>query len=237
MIKFNPTVCERMGHYVYCLIDPRDKYLFYIGKGVNNRVFAHVNDALETSDNSDKLDHIRDIHLDNLQVEHRIIKHGLSEEEAFLVESALIDFSEINGMELTNAVRGHHSDIVTIEEAVHRYSPELIDELKHDCVIININKAYRKGMSFEEIYTTAKEKWVIAESKRTSLEYALIEFKGRIVAVFQPYEWYSTIDDKNGRLKWGFNGNIITDGPVYEMYFNKGTDKEFGSQNPIRYKL
>jgi hypothetical protein len=44
---FSQKVQEELGYYVYCLVDPRDKKIFYVGKGVENRVFAHVNDALE----------------------------------------------------------------------------------------------------------------------------------------------------------------------------------------------
>ena len=29
------------GHYVYALVDPRDEKVFYIGKGIENRVFSH----------------------------------------------------------------------------------------------------------------------------------------------------------------------------------------------------
>ena len=48
MIKnFSPEVCEKLGYYVYRLIDPRNGQTFYIGKGKGNRVFAHVECALK----------------------------------------------------------------------------------------------------------------------------------------------------------------------------------------------
>ena len=48
--QFSQKVQEELGYYVYCLVDPRDKRVFYVGKGVGNRVFAHANDALELED-------------------------------------------------------------------------------------------------------------------------------------------------------------------------------------------
>lgn len=38
---FNPEVCEELEYYVYRLVDPRNGQTFYVGKGKNNRVFAH----------------------------------------------------------------------------------------------------------------------------------------------------------------------------------------------------
>jgi uncharacterized protein len=38
MREFSKAVCERIGFYVYVLKDPRTSIIFYIGKGVGNRV-------------------------------------------------------------------------------------------------------------------------------------------------------------------------------------------------------
>lgn len=35
--SFSPEVCEKLGYYVYRLIDPRNGQTFYIGKGKGNR--------------------------------------------------------------------------------------------------------------------------------------------------------------------------------------------------------
>ncbi|MFT6333014.1 MAG: hypothetical protein ACJAW3_001364 [Lentimonas sp.] len=39
--KFKKEVSEVLGVYVYCLVDPRNKKVFYVGKGSNNRAFQH----------------------------------------------------------------------------------------------------------------------------------------------------------------------------------------------------
>ena len=48
--QFSQKVQEELKCYVYCLVDPRDRKIFYIGKGVGNRVFAHAYAALESED-------------------------------------------------------------------------------------------------------------------------------------------------------------------------------------------
>ena len=39
---FTPFVEEQLGSYVYLLTDPRNGEIFYVGKGLGNRVFAHA---------------------------------------------------------------------------------------------------------------------------------------------------------------------------------------------------
>ncbi|CDF99459.1 Putative uncharacterized protein [Avibacterium paragallinarum JF4211] len=38
---FSTGVIEKIGYYIYCLVDPRNQNIFYVGKGKGNRVFQH----------------------------------------------------------------------------------------------------------------------------------------------------------------------------------------------------
>jgi len=105
--EFSAAVIEKLEYYVYLLIDPETDNVFYVGKGIGNRIFAHLNHALTSPQESDKLDKIRSIQSKGLQVKHVIHRHGLTEKEAFEVEASLIDYIGIAG--LTNIVQGHHS--------------------------------------------------------------------------------------------------------------------------------
>ena len=92
------------GYYVYALIDPRDNKVFYIGKGIGNRVFSHEIESGRLSD-SEKKKHrqIRDIEANGYSVTRVIVNWGLSENEAFAAEATLINL--LNRMPNINLTR------------------------------------------------------------------------------------------------------------------------------------
>jgi len=75
LTSFTPEVAEKLKTYVYRLIDPRNGETFYVGKGQDNRVFAHIREQVD-EDPSNKLRRIRDIHLAGFEVAHVIHRHG-----------------------------------------------------------------------------------------------------------------------------------------------------------------
>jgi len=85
MIQFSQAVIDRIGYYVYLLTDPRNGQLFYVGKGNGNRVFAHVSEAIHNPRETDKIERIRRIRRSGREVRYDILRHGLTEKEAFEV--------------------------------------------------------------------------------------------------------------------------------------------------------
>ena len=52
---FSELAKEKLKYYVYSLSDPRNGEIFYIGKGINNRVFEHELEVLSNSNEKDKI--------------------------------------------------------------------------------------------------------------------------------------------------------------------------------------
>lgn len=91
MKQFDTLTQGKLQYYVYCLIDPDTDKPFYVGKGKGNRVFEHAMGAIKGSKESDKIGKINAIRCAGMRVKHVIIRHGLTENEAFKIESTLID--------------------------------------------------------------------------------------------------------------------------------------------------
>ncbi|WP_010177156.1 LEM-3-like GIY-YIG domain-containing protein [Aquimarina agarilytica] len=238
---FDNKTIEQLGYYVYALINPETNIPFYIGKGIGNRVFNHKYDAENLEDVASlKLDIIRAILDKGLAVKHIIIRHGLKESEAFDVEASLIDFGNYIGFNLSNIVEGHHvgyKGLMTTDEIIRLHNAEPLNELLHPIIIININKKYKRGEAFDFIYQATKQGWVISEQRRNTVRYALSEYTGIIIEVFEILEWYE-IPITETKSRWGFNGKVASD-EVRDIYINKSIahTKKKGAANPIKYRL
>ncbi len=87
---FSQSVIEQLKYYVYFLRDPRDETVFYIGKGIGNRIFNHVACSLDTELSSDKIERIKEIEASGQKVQHFVLRHGLDESAAFEVEAPYV---------------------------------------------------------------------------------------------------------------------------------------------------
>lgn len=252
---FDEKTCLELKYYVYVLLDPKDNKPFYVGKGINNRVFNHLDCALTDIGNSNaKYDRIREIIQQGEAVKHVIVRHGLTENEAFQIEATLIDTLTYCGLILSNITGGHNSiekGLMTSEEIIRLYNAQPLNEIGADCVLININKTYRRGNGTNPIYQATKEIWLISEWKLPQIKYVLSEYRGLIVEVFEVKNWYpkqrgknKTIDkEKNIRIQievtgYGFNG-VVAPEEIRKLYINKSVAhiKKRGAAQVIRYNL
>lgn len=91
-------VAERLGNYVYVLVDPRDSMPFYVGKGTGARMLQHGIDAAHLSAPGDegsaeasrKITRIRSIRSAGLEPVIWVLRYGLNSEYT-AVEAAAID--------------------------------------------------------------------------------------------------------------------------------------------------
>lgn len=86
-------VSERLGNYVYVLVDPRDSRPFYVGKGIGLRMMSHGLEALDAHGDTDgkKVARIKEIRAAGLEHEIWIVRYGLTRSEYTAVEAAVID--------------------------------------------------------------------------------------------------------------------------------------------------
>lgn len=213
MNRFTEEVITQLGYYIYVLVNPINHTVFYIGKGTRNRVFAHEQDYLKVDFSNDlvekkKLNEIKNIHSIGMEVEKYILTFGLSEDEAFHVENAVINFCKLiddqnlNVKKLTNIMSGHRSD--SQKEALQTFgraellqdalSPKPVDinQLSHHKIMfVKINPTKdrsdsNRDLKAEEMYNPESKalkkrtlgNWVMSLDKASNIEYILGVYPG-----------------------------------------------------------
>ena len=238
MHGLSQSTIEKLGYYVYLLIDPRDHKPFYVGKGQGNRVNQHLFGALETElDEVDKIKTIHDIKRANLEVGHLILRHGLTEKEAFEVESAVIDLIGINN--LTNMVAGHYASergLMSLQDIAIKYQAEDA-EFDESVLLININKLYHHDISPEDLYEATRKYWKVSRDRIVSIKLVCAVYIGIIREVYVPIAWFEAApDDPIGEGRLYFEGRVAPT-ELRDKYIYKSVSKYWkrGSQNPIKY--
>lgn len=237
--EFSQAVIEKISFYVYSLIDPRSKKVFYIRKGKGNRVFSHLNAALETPLESDKLVQIREIIQDGFKPEHFIIRHNITEREAFEIESTLIDFARLcenYDFKLTNLIKGIDSydrGVKTITDIIQFYDAHIIT-IEEPTLIIVVNKHYLQGMSAQDLYNVVHEKWVLHPNRIRKIKYVIAGYFGIVREVYEVDNWYPTYDEVSQKDRYGFNGKIAKS-DIRDKYINQSLVNYKSGGNPIRY--
>jgi LEM3-like protein len=100
-------------YYVYVYIDPRNLEEFYYGKGKGSRRTAHLDDT----GRSDKTERIRAIKNEGLTPTIKTVAAGLTEHDAFLIETTLIWRL---GRALTNLSAGRYVSLFRPQNTLHK---------------------------------------------------------------------------------------------------------------------
>lgn len=235
---FDQSVIENIQYYVYMLKDPNNNEIFYIGKGIGNRVFQHAIAAISSDDSSDKLDRIRKIIGDKKQVEYYIVRHGISEDVAFEIEATLIDFfssQKIWNIDIHNSIAWLHTYdrwLMNINEIKSLYWGKNI-EITDPVMLININKLYKRNMTESDLYEAIRQSWKIGKN-RDKVKYVLWNYKGIVREVYEIKDWFPI--NHNWKIRRWFNW-VIANENIREKYINwllKEYNKKWAA-NPIRY--
>jgi hypothetical protein len=207
-------VTEKLESYVYVYVDPDTEKPFYIGKGTGDRFLAH----LDIQPGTAKGDKINEIKGRGKEPRIDILRWGLTESEANLVEAAAIDL--IGKENLVNLKAGHHSshsrtqkdvrDIKRTSELDNTPVPKDTSEPKgsgritskdlitmvaakpvevdEKAILITINQLYRSNMSAQALYEATRGIWVIGP-RREKAEYAMAVFQGVVREVYRIDKW------------------------------------------------
>lgn len=243
--SFSSEVCEELKYYVYRLVDPRNGQTFYVGKGKNNRVFAHAECALEKYNDVDynaKLDDddnlkyktIREIKDSGLDVIYIIQKYGLEERDALIIESALIDAYSID-KKLTNKIKGFNASEPTNAISLQRdlSAKEYIDSYENPKYIIIKVKEYWLNQR-KDRYDCTRTAWKLKLDEAKKYPYVLSVTGGIVREVYKVSEWHYWEKEK-GRIE--FTG-VVAESEVQEIFKGKKIPEKYrkkGQASPCLY--
>ena len=249
--RFSEEVCNKLGNYVYRLIDPRNGETFYVGRGRNNRVFDHAEGVRDIQSEeiqalNSKYERIRAIKDAHLQVIHVIHRHDIKAEAINDVEAAVIDAYP----GLTNLQGGYASNDtgpMNYIEIINKYNlPELPADPQHRLLLININRLEDRS-DVEAVYNQVRYSWRVSKDRVVKAEYVLAVVRGVVVGAFRPNTWLHALPENFPELKsdgsepyrLGFHGEIA-ESAIWDLYVGKHGKQIVQadlrhSQNPVRY--
>ena len=247
--QFSEYTIEHLKCYVYALFDPREpaagRKPFYIGKGVGNRCFQHAeleadlaDDLLQPMGLSTKLAALRSIRQSALAPDIEIVRHGMSEKEAFAVEAALIEFI---GLEtLTNVVTGHgateygRSPVGSLEA---KYGGKDVT-ITEPSMLFNVSKLFDPKESYtpDEVQQITSEWWKVNPNNANRANLAFAVRNGVVRAVYEIHSWEPPHRGTDAHKKFPtchrFLGTHVPDSPY--MYGKVGHHFH-GSSSPFVY--
>lgn len=255
--KFDYLAAREIGWYVYALRDPRDRVVFYVGKGKENRWFDHIHEArTKTDDPKLKLAKIREIEASGAMVDAFIVRRGLPNEKmAYEVEAAVIHAyrlleksSHVTAVELTNIAEVHYPErgLADVRVAQSMLNAPRAPELTVPCGLFRIPKLWYPEMADEDLREATSGWWsarTVARAKKTA-KYAFAVSHGVIRGVYAIDEsiWRERRpgdrdyeDDLGKAPRWGFPDCV----PAPEMahFLNTSVKHLFkrGDVNPIKF--
>lgn len=240
-LRFLQGLAEKLGHYVYALRDPRDGIVFYIGKGIGDRAYAHVTEARlpNISPLDAKSARIKAVHAANREVIVEIVHRRLPDEHvAYLVECAVIDAITHCGRaaELSNLVAGRGSKDTgwaSVEQLAHLAAKRVgIPASMRPALLIRPKSKFRPNMDELQLREITRKNWKVA---RRDYRYIFCVYEGIVRGV-----WRVLDEDPDPEIAaQGRRGFIVepADEVIWQR-FHGGSVAHLlprkGGQNPVR---
>ncbi|MCM3325043.1 LEM-3-like GIY-YIG domain-containing protein [Cytobacillus kochii] len=237
--QFSKEVINKLKYYVYIYSDPETGEIFYVGKGIGNRVFSHLTDSEDT----EKSHFIKRILDSGKEPKIEILTHGLEDDHTALkVEAAIIDL--IGKEKLTNRVRGWQSGVfgrVEVNQLISHYEREQVN-IDEPAIIIRLSRIFRYDMTDIELYDATRGGWRIGND-REKAKYAFAVFDGIVHEVYKVIAWFQAGSTFNTRgsldneiTRWEFVGQKAEES-IRSKYIKKSVEHYLprSAQNPIKY--
>lgn len=187
--KFSKRTTENLKFYVYGLRYPGTQNYFYIGKGTGNRVFSHINQKSRRGIIDPKFDILFKLAPQG-GPDIDIIRHGLTEHQALLLESALIDVMGVE--QITNKVRGIDAVVfgkLSVQDIETQYKG-IPFRRNFPALCVKINRAWRKGMSATELYESIRGNWRLNIDRASKAQYGIGVKDGVIRGIYRITAWH-----------------------------------------------
>lgn len=215
MPQIDEQIANKLGHYVYALLDPehdrpeRDR-IFYVGKGQNNRCQQHARGAERLVEPegvwvaSPNIERIQAILNRGLFPEIKIVAHNLKRDEAFRIESILINLLDVANMNLGHRASDYWLAMTAIEE---RYG-QPIDrtQLPPNILFVSLNATFPQAKTEKDLMDATLGNWTPGRANAAKVEYIVGVF-GQLMRTFykvqpQPAELAPIRDGGYPRFKW-----------------------------------
>lgn len=250
-MKFSTSTTKQLEHYVYALVDPRDKSIFYVGKASsNNRAFDHLNIG---NGEQEKHNRIRQIREAGYEPGVEVLRYGLkSAKDSFEVEAAVIDALGLEN--LTNKVRGHGIDRGRQKacevERLHGSKASAIEDIRDRYMLFFVNRTYSPTKTEQELYDSTRQFWSrVSQTTRTpspsngALPYpvGLAVVESVVVRAYSILAWFpagSTLSSRqpsNPENHWEFVGQQLREQPLVGRRLTRGGSDLLANQIGYRY--